>query len=442
MKKLAIMISVILFPLVTRPAVIVRLLSPGDIAQGVTIGESGLYVLGNDATIAAGTAITITTSDVTIDFNGRAIRGSNAASCIALNNNIQNITVKNGKILGSFTSNGILVNAGCQNLDFEDLTISGSSNNSTSLNGINFASGSARTAHVIIRNCQINNASIGLVANQTDDIALEYVTFNFNGTGMSITNCNASYMSYCRATNNTSLSTATSFGLSLANSNCWSLKNSEFNFNQNSVRGTGAFISNSTNTVIDTCNFFANGATGASSTHAEGCHLSQSSSCIIRNSVANGNFSITCTVAGIRVDTSSFGNSIEDSTASVNSSSSALFNAYGFMLDTSSSNVNFYNCTAEGNSAPVPAAGTGFFVGSTIGSCLIKDCKALFNTNAGAMVNSTNTYLISNVMIGNGVISYTGAGVFGFVNVTNGATPPRGTFDEKLLDNVAITAPA
>jgi parallel beta-helix repeat protein len=420
-------------------AVILKIIAPSDIATGsFTISEAGLYVLGNDSTISTGTALTIATSDVTLDLNGKTIRGTGAVTGIAISEDLQNVFIKNGKIFGSFTTNGVLVNSGNQNINIEDLVISGSSNNSLSFSGINLASGTPRTTHVSIQHCRINNSQTGISMSQSNDVTIENTICNFNGTGVHATSCNNIYVQHCRASNNTTASSDSSYGMLIESSRVWAIQNSEFNFNQSSVRGTGLSIaSNSGNIMVEDCRFCANGATGSSSSQAEGLSIALSSSCFIKDSVANGNFSTTSTAAGMRIDTGGFSNLLDNCSAAANAVDSASFNAYGFMIEGPVMNISLNNCIAEGNGAISPAVGIGFFIGSEATNCFVRNSQASFNSGFGVETNSLTGYLVGNTMIGQNT-NFTGTGIFGVVEVNNGSTPPKGTFDERFLNNIAI----
>jgi hypothetical protein len=224
----------------------------------------------------------------------------------------------------------------------------------------------------------------------------------------------------------------------IESSRVWAIQNSEFNFNQSTARGTGLSVaSNSSNIMIEDCRLCANGATGPSASQAEGLSLAMSSSCFLKNVMANGNFSSTSTAAGIRINTGGSSNLLDNCSAAANVVESSSFNAYGFLIEDSVTNISLSNCTAEANGALAPAVGVGFFVGPDPINCFVRNCQASFNSSYGVETNSETAYLTGNTTIGQSS-NYTGSGIFGVVQVNNGSTPPRGTFDERFLNNIAI----
>ncbi len=429
-------------------AVPVTIISPSKITGAVfSISTPGLYVLSDDVaySTAAGTAITITTSDVTLDLNGKTIRGSSTAStAIYISPAQENIIVKNGALL-NFEGDIVRVTTGSRSLAFEDLAISGTSNNSSTSNGFSFEgtlASATRTYDVFIKNCHVTSARQGLSATGVDNVAVENSSFNKNGIrGFGIVNCNNWSVNNCQMSGNSTTAAATTIGASLSDSAFWSVRNSDFSFNINSTRGSGVVLLGPNRMdgghLFENCTFCNNGATGAS-LEADGINFAMTFSCIARDCIANGNFSVTSTAAGFRLDSPGAGNYLENCIANGNRVESTTINAYGFMLDNTHSRVTLSNCIAEANRSQ--ARGAGFFMNSTNTNCSFKDCQALFNTARGFITESTTAFLIGNLSVGHGshTNNYDGVGTYTYYSVVNPSLLPSGRFDERGVDNISI----
>lgn|GEM_PF-1532010 len=506
MKKLLFFI-LFLLPLNIHSAAL-HVIAPQQIASGIfTITEAGLYVMGGDAvaTITAGAAITITTSDVTIDLQGKSIRASGAADTgINIGSNgigYENITIRNGKILG-FNGRGIFAVNGSQNLFFEDLTISGTSPLSNGFIGFYLFGnpGLVRTTNVNVKNCQTSNGQYGTYFASCDNINMinssfnnnnqqglflqncntmlfqncyanvnthngclmdtcNNITFmdsffNFNGVAGILTEnaCNCLTIQHCQFSNNSggmiTGAANSSFGISVSvgsNLNASIIKDSDFSFNMNIMRGTGAALGGS-NIVVENCTFNGNGATGASALEAEGVELGETFSSIMRNCIANGNFSSTSTAAGFRFDAGSSGNVLENCIALGNFTTSTLLNAYGFMVGAALpvSDISLINCKAQANSALSPALGIGFFINANSPNCIVENCQALSNTHTGFSINPSSAVLVGNLAMGNPT-NYAGlavtGGTVGRVTIANGTQPTSTAFDTRQIDNIAVGLP-
>ena len=90
------------------------------IFQPTTITQPGYYVLTRDLSPASATAITIQADNVTVDLNGRAINSAPSQGAIAVNGAFQNVTIRNGRLLGGdFGVNAVASAPGTVNLRVE-----------------------------------------------------------------------------------------------------------------------------------------------------------------------------------------------------------------------------------------------------------------------------------------------------------------------------------
>lgn len=118
-------------------------------AGGLTISTPGSYVLTGNVSATGPTAITIITSNVTLDLNGFTVTaaGTGAAGVISITGVPSNITVRNGFVVGGNTGVGIGNSVGTI---IEDLVISG-----TRQYGVASTSPSARG--IVVRRCKITD---------------------------------------------------------------------------------------------------------------------------------------------------------------------------------------------------------------------------------------------------------------------------------------------
>ena len=94
------------------------------IFQPTTITQPGYYILTRDLSPASVTAITIQADNVTVDLNGRAINSAPSQGAIAVNGAFQNVTIRNGRLLGGdFGVNAVASAPGTVNLRVERVEI-------------------------------------------------------------------------------------------------------------------------------------------------------------------------------------------------------------------------------------------------------------------------------------------------------------------------------
>lgn len=119
-----------------------------------TISAAGSYYLTGSLTLSAGDAITIDSSDVTLDLMGHTLDGlDTAAYGIRINDSVQNVEIKNGSIV-RFTVNGVWADDTTSYLRVT--RIRALDNSST---GIRFIGGSA----AVVSDCEASgNAGVGI----------------------------------------------------------------------------------------------------------------------------------------------------------------------------------------------------------------------------------------------------------------------------------------
>ncbi len=421
-------------------AVPLTLISPDQVsAGGFTISSGGLYVLTDDVpfSIANGTAISITTSDVILDLNGKSLIASNGANtAVSISNTMANITVRNG-CMRNFDFRGIDGGISLQNMTFEDLVVIGSNKASGSVGLFVFGNLSDSATfgnNITIRNCYVSNFLSGTItfANAQNIINS---TFNSNQRGMSVSG-NAGLITNCQASNN---SGASSLGLSITIGTGWHIKDSDFSFNintQGAAQGFGGVLAMGHGTEITNCSFNSNGGVGT----IRGLDIGNTSSCVIKNCTFNGNFSTTA--AALRgLSLSGTGHYVENCIADANWTSALGGFAVTGIVVTGSAHT-LVNCHVAGNASQATdnlGVGNGILVDSAAQRCLIKNCTAVSNSTAGFRDDSTagTNLWTGNLSWGHGANNYVGAGP-GFVSFAPGAQPPTGSFDEQNIDNLSV----
>jgi hypothetical protein len=503
-------------------------LAPQKVASGFTIAQPGRYVIRGDAvtTLTSMPTISIQSSNVILDLNGKSIAGSGlAGTAIEVAGAFENITIKNG-IISGFHQRGISIANGVSNILVQDIKVTGTSSSSLSFIGFDFAGGAATSKRITIRDSQslngllgvdmedcdginfercafgnngegINllectnvaikdtdvnsNTTNGIDLNTCDNVLLERLTSNGNKDGILVTTCNGltirnasfdnnsqfgmnlgsnnsvlnfvdstfnfnarsgiegssvtgMYIDSCQASNNggTALATST-YGL-FASGTTWLIRDSDFSSNNNTSVGTGLRFGGN-NFIIDNCTLCNNSSSAIPASRATGLHLLSTVSCIVRNCTLNGNFSNDALTCGIEINTAAT-TLVENCTANGNVVLTNADIASGFRALGTTTNLVFLNCIASSNSGSLQ--GNGFRIESSVANLIIKNSQAVTNSSTGFFVASTSSYLFGNVAVGN-PSNYTGGGTFGFLTVSRSTNTPQGTFDERMIDNIAIT---
>lgn len=215
------------------------------------INNPGLYCLAPNVAISpnltgrlvltSGTAITVNTNNVIIDFNDTILEGQGGAIGIAINSGVQNVIIRNGTIR-AMTNSGISINNRTNQLNgpiFIDNMIF--TNNAIGINASN-------PFNLIARNLRaFFSTSTGFLISQGTNCFFNACISNNNNThGFSITNSNSLIFSGCLAEGNTT----NGFNISgIAGSQ---FIESTANRNQNGFFVTSGNITNQSN-IMDNC---------------------------------------------------------------------------------------------------------------------------------------------------------------------------------------------
>ncbi len=442
----------VLTPFFTQ-ATTVTFLTPDTINNargGLKITIAGLYVFTEDVffTQISATPITILSDDVTIDLAGKTLQSS-AANGQNIGINIvgarNNTVLKNGTVDG-FNRFSVFVDAGVRNITFEDLTIINAPQGFTPTTpaGIFFNGNSTtRVTEVVIQNCRIIRGRYGILANSTDNIDMSESTIGETIIrGIEANDCRLWDITHCQVSNQKGTSASGSGGVVCNGCSFWHILNSDFSFNIGldpifptnmvgiSFVGLGTF---SGSHILDGCTFCNNGAGVGLS---RGLALIDTHSSIIRNCIANGNFSNNSFAVGFYVISGSSGNLFENCIADGNYTLGPLTGAAGYNIEGTGNVLS--NCLAKENTALGGGSGDGFIATTLASGCLVQNCRSVHNSSSGFVNNSATTAFIGNFATSNPVANYTGAGPLGFITIPNGFQPPGGTFDERQIDNIEV----
>lgn len=448
-------------------------LKPSDINRAgsnnnvLVIKQPGTYIFTDDVffTKVNAVAITIDSDDVILDLDGRTLRAANPGGenvgihIVNTNAFRSNITIRNGSIAG-FNVFNIEVDEGLNKITLENISIVSSNiRGRTELTptGILFhgiSLSDIRTTNVVINNCYVNNARFGLRAVATDNVKIINSVFNSNGSrGISTFDCQTWELINCQAANQLYTDELGNFGLLAAGCSFWQMRNCDFSFNRidtpigpflfPSVGGAQIqslldinfnILKASGSHIIDNCAFSNNFAT-IPGVLGRGLALVASDSCIVRNCVATGNFSVDVVEAGF-VDIGR-GNLYQNCLSSGNYARvPTTLGTFGFLC-TQSFATSFIECIAKFNFEPPGGFASGFFSFFDSSKSLVLNCQALSNSLVGFINNSADSAYYGNLAFGQ-VLNYAGFGPLGFITVINGTQPPAGSFDKRHMDNISI----
>jgi len=337
---------------------------------GLTISLPGYYVLAEDVdfvpTATGYAAITIDSSYVTLNMNGKAIyQGNSTANVdgIEISTGVHDLEIKNGTLSG-FSQYGFVNDAsssgnGAYNVTVENLDITGMPTGSGSI-GINLTSRNASGADIhdwVFSDCTITD-------NVVDDMAkMDY--------------CNNITMKNCKANGN-----SCSFHVcDCSNSSKIVLNNCDF------CKNIGLIVRllNCSGCVIDGCVLMNNNAQGISSLRC--INLDTSNGCVVQNCMISKNQAGGNQCRGIILDGGS-GNKVDS--CSLISLSGTI--AYGIGCFSTESESVIQNCNVT-DIAGTTGNGYGIYVESNASKIVLMENKAYSNSTTG-IYNDSSTSLI------------------------------------------------
>ncbi len=340
----------------------------------LVINCSGKYSLAQDIAFSLGTAITINASQVTLELNDRTINGGGHDGFIGIqvNPNMQNVTIQNGSVIGTF-STAILVSPNCSNITLDHLTA-----NSNGFVGTEIQQNSQ---DISVKNSQFNyNGGIGLLIREGAlHVLIDSIDGSFNGPFGATLNHNGP-----------AIQTA---GLALDGiSNDLIVKNSNFHdnfstFSTQFVNGVnldnqvyGAVFNKTLHTLVENCTFY---------------NLSNVGLCSGLSFFGEGN-PTHLTYATIR-DCESY---------SITSTNEF---AYGFHLSSNPSQITIDNCIAAAITGFKQAIGltSSFAQSLAISNCVFQNMTTDFmgvSGGSGTICGGINLFASANVAVRNCVV--------------------------------------
>jgi hypothetical protein len=170
MKHLLIILTMMCLNLIGAP---IRIISPADVSRATfIISTTGTYIFSDDLLAAANPAISITSSNVVLDMNGRTLFGSTANNGINVAN-AGNITIRNGSLSNFSTGINIDGASGASNVLVDSVMIQNCAGSGFLL---------AACQEITIRNCMsTGNAGAGINVQSGRDILIDNCSFVTNG---------------------------------------------------------------------------------------------------------------------------------------------------------------------------------------------------------------------------------------------------------------------
>ena len=336
------------------------------------ISTPGTYVLSDTipSIAATGHVISITTSNVILDFSGLSITltaGSGTLiNGITIAPNLSNIVIRNGTI-ANMNGNGILVESGCLNVKLEDLTIT-----SCTTTGVNFSGSSTAS----ISGCSMENCQIQQCNGNTAD------TY-----GLKLSFCDYFTAKNCSFTANTASTTSHNcYGFYACSCKCGTVIQSDAQGNSATLVAAGFYLDSDCSCFLfKDCIAQMNSSTAITAVgKAYGFYETTTHNNRFENCISTNNFAYAF-AAGFYLQNCSYNYWLR-CTAQNNiiTGASGATGAFGFICDTATCEGNIFDqCTASGNkgSTTLTSLGCGFSLDNSV-SCTIKNCFSQANDGA------------------------------------------------------------
>lgn len=354
-------------------------------------GSSGATTPGGNCSVY------VNTSNVIVDLGGKTLYQNNATANqngIEIAQGLHNITIKNGNIIG-FKGSGIYCHPSCNNVRFQDITISNCARQGIFLAGNDNNS----ISNVIIENCLVSK------------------TTGVNGTtqavGLRTLYCTDVIVNNSLFSDNTGLATTeNSIGALVISCSNVVFNNCDASNNQGDTEGYGFLITGSgtgdTGTLYSCSLYECTANNNYGTTQGVGFFIEQANACIFNSCRANynsgGNNGIGFNLS--KCNYNSFENCMAANNKGLANGNSVVYGGRGFKTTEGNGNL-FIACQASGNQggSDSDTAGIGFDL-QTESYSIIDNCKVLTNGNSAAYgygVNITNgtQLVVKNSLIAN-----------------------------------------
>lgn len=368
-----------------------------DLSETFTISNPGYYTLVQDVDYrGTATAITISSSNVTLDLGGRNLYGTNntgGSRVINIAAGKDNIVIKNGHI-GNFKDAGITISENCKSIRIENVSISNCTNKGINIVGTN----GNNCSEISINNCIVSHTvatedgtednAIGLLMDYCDNVTVSNSIFGTSTTssgiagGVYVTRAKNITFINCDTSSISATAGSDALGIGAAN-NCqnFSFINCTANNNRASAQNSSGF------------GFIIDGSTAA-------CHGASFINC-----EAKGNTGGTSS-GDIDGMSNGYGFSLESTHETYFENCKASYNngldaGYGFYMLNSSNNY-YVNCKALGNQATggsntsldQTSGGHGFYTDTGSGNTF-EQCLSKGNKTTNGMTNTLSSGFFS-----------------------------------------------
>jgi hypothetical protein len=406
-----------------------QLLSIGTVINNgsipVVINEPGTYVMSEDVSYSATTnlsPIIIATSNVTLDLLGFAITQTEGFGFTVTGIQVQSgsvVNIKNGKVR-QFTQSGISVASGVSSVQIKEINVSACGNRGIELVG----TAASPISESVITNCYI----LASCTVTTADYALTLTNVNYTVVQDSFIDLNGSSV----ITGTFACIRATGFRNQFLNIT--------MNDNTGGTDARGISLNNSVGTLIRKCNVNnLSAAGGGSNVQGFVCEANSTSTanifqeCIARALVG------TATVDGFLSSTGCNDNYFQGCYSVLNQATATNGSAHGYRAVNNSKNM-FWNCQARKNTAPNSTV-TGALYGAygfkldTTTSANITECFAAEQSASTRAVGiqvlggSSGNNINKNTCTRNGTSAGTTTANSGFGYDFQGTTGAAGVFD-------------
>jgi hypothetical protein len=329
------------------------------------ISKSGRYFLSTDLYAAPGRSnipvIYIASSDVVLDLGGKSLTLSSS-------NNMPSIA-------------GIQLKSGVKNIIIMNGTINGTAANSRMTTGII----GTNNTNVLLDNVQtVSCSSTGISFTSTYDLDLNEVNVYGSNTGLSLTYCKDGSIldsSFCGAN---SCGSTNITGILASNCNNFELHDVSIS-NNTALNGTAIGLSATScyNFSLDSVTALNNASTNGST---YGIYLNGCAGFVCNKAKAQRNVSgsVATICAGIFL-TGSTGNSFTNCTANNNTTTGATCPTYGFRISAGSDGNVFCKCDASGNAGGATSGTGAGFANDASNYNTIQESTATNNSSAGAL---------------------------------------------------------
>jgi len=386
--------------------------------QGLTISSPGSYILFdscNYTNTSTPTAITITTSHVTIDFDRKALTQSNGLDTgigVYISDGCSDILLRGGTI-ANFKDYAIYIGKGCNNIMLNQMELVGGD----TIMLFNGEDGSDIYDGSII-NCVVSHAlTCGISFNYCNNLVVED-TFVIKNQGIGCSLHESQNMKFTSCYFNDTTSLADCFGLKALNADNILFESCMFNSAQGTLKTYGLYMENCICANIINCAACKNESLYGDT--VAGIYLKDCEAIMISSCQTYKNETFESASSGIYVDGCT-GCQLTKCASLSNTTEASSEYACGIRLENGSKNYIDSSYFTNNNNNYNDANGIGIYIDSTEASTVIRQCQSYANSGYGIKNDSTNAIIMQSAA-GNNTANFSGALAVSFY-MTGSATP-------------------